>query len=110
VTGKADEFFTKDGGPYTMAEYIEVIRQQPGESQQDAWDRVHRVALDQIGEYSISTVALLVDIGFTSVQRFETMVFLDGHGCVDTFTQRYATIEQAIHGHDQTTAFIRDMP
>lgn len=102
-----ERYWSKDGGPFTFDEYVEMSRPRPGESEMDAWDRVHRVALDEVGPMEVSTVALMIDIGFNSVQRFETMVFDSTRTALDDFTERYASLAQAVAGHDQTVARIR---
>src|SRR5262245_35558880 len=59
-----------------------------------------RVARDEIGEYTVSTVWLGIDHSFGgSVPLiFETMVFHDDETDVDEM-RRYATEEQALEGH-----------
>lgn len=101
------QYWTQDGGPFTFDEYVEQSRPRPGESEQDAWDRVHRVAQDAVDHYVVSTVCLMSDIGFFKPERFETMVFGPNYRAVDDYTQRYATRTAALAGHDQVVMEVR---
>lgn len=58
--------------------------------------------------YEVSTVWLGMDHGFLDTGPpiiFETMIF--GEGDLDTTCRRYATEEQALHGHQQMIDIVR---
>lgn len=68
-----------------------------------------RVAVDQVGEYHISTVHLVIDhqYGDGPPLIFETMVFEGGIGGVDLECRRYATEAEALAGHAEVVESVR---
>lgn len=63
------------------------------------FDKDRRVALTDVGRYTVSTVFLVIDHGFgRTPQLFETMVF-NRHDEVEGFTHRYPTAALAREGH-----------
>jgi hypothetical protein len=61
--------------------------------------RHHRVGLDTVGKYTISTVKLPVMHGFDTMPLwYETMIFQDDD-MRDIYMERYATEAEAIDGH-----------
>ncbi len=67
----------------------------------------HRVALTKVGEIKVSTVFLGLNHAFLPTQRplwFETMVF---GGALDEESDCYATLEEAMAGHERMVARVR---
>ena len=70
-----------------------------------------RLALDKIGEITVSTVFLGVDHNFLrqgAPLLYETMIFgaLSEWG-LDDYQNRYATREEALQGHAEAVALVR---
>lgn len=106
-TGPAPYFgpmhYDIDGRAIRHAEYLQLLERKRTEN-------YHRVAIDHIELYEVSTVWLGLDHGFGrgAPLIFETMVFLDGT-VEDTYLQRYATKEEAMAGHEAVCAEIRTL-
>ena len=63
----------------------------------DEWDKEYRVAYDQFGEMSVSTVFLGIGMGVNGKPPalFETMVFGAGY----EYQEKYMTWDEAVEGH-----------
>jgi hypothetical protein len=99
-------YYDRDGKPITFRQWSAIM--EPMFDGQD----VRRVALDEVDGYRISTVWLGIDhsLGGPVPIIFETMIFDDtGEGReFDQWQDRYATEAQAIAGHDQVVAMVRE--
>lgn len=71
-------------------------------------DNKRRVALDIINDYKVSTVWLGMHHGYDNKMRpllFETMVF-EPFGQEDRYTDRYATWDEAVIGHEKAKQWV----
>ncbi len=68
-----------------------------------------RVGRDEVGDYLVSTVFLVIDHGWRGIPLlFETMVFPGDDIGTDLFCDRYTTWDQAKAGHDRVVAALRN--
>lgn len=78
-------------------------------------DKMRRVALDEVGPFSISTVFLFINHDFFNHGEpvlFETMVFQDGTEFYREdfeLMDRYCTWDRAIEGHKRICEQVRDV-
>jgi len=67
-----------------------------------------RIALDELGGMTISTVFLGLDYSWDgSGVVFETMVFAKGSP-LDQYQERYTTHEEALAGHAKAVSMVRE--
>lgn len=90
-------YFDRDGQPISLGQYEALFTD----------DDYRRVALSHIDDVEVSTVWLGLDhsLGGRVPMIFETMIF---GGPNDTECWRWSTKEQALAGHDQVCAWVRD--
>ena len=97
--------YDRDGSPITFEQWA---RLRWTDDEPDAWRTGYeRIALDHVGDVSVSTVWLGLDHGhgLTSAPLiFETMVF---GGPFDEQCWRYATEDEARAGHANVVALVR---
>lgn len=92
-------YYDRQGRPISRDEAIPLFEERP-------LDR--RVAYDEIGDVTVSTVHLVINHQFDPTLPpliFETMIF---GGPFDMHQWRYATEAEAIAKHDQILAAVRD--
>jgi len=72
-----------------------------------------RIALDTVGEFTVSTVFLGSDASFGQHDEpilFETMVFVsDTLEPMDQYTRRYTSSNAAMNGHNATIEVLKEM-
>lgn len=72
-----------------------------------SWNTRHqRVGLDEVGEYTVSTVVLPDVYNLGDTTQYETMIF-GPKDYQDLYMQRYTTIEQAREGHARAVEHAR---
>ena len=101
-------YYDRQGNP--MPDVLAWAKKAEGQ------DGYKRVAETRVGDYWISTVWVGLDMAFTGPPLiFETMVFWQGHDdephdhALDGEQDRYTTEEQALAGHDQMVARVREI-
>jgi hypothetical protein len=90
-------YYRRDGTPITQDEWLRGFGD----------DETKRVAADDIGDVTVSTVWLGLDHSFGDGPPliFETMVF---GGDYDEWCERYATEAAAVTGHARIVAALRN--
>lgn len=90
-------YYSRNGDPITCDQWAKAFGDE----------ELHRVALTEIDNYTVSTVWLGLDHGFGNGPPliFETMIF--GNGPLDQEQWRYSTLEEAQAGHEQRIIEIR---
>lgn len=99
-------YYDREGNPFP-----DVIAWAKKAEGQDGYKRVAESTVD---DYWISTVWVGLDMGFSGPPLiFETMVFWQGEGSephdLDGEMDRYSTEQQALAGHDQMVARVREV-
>jgi hypothetical protein len=91
-----NDYFDLDGRPIDQAAWAQLFKH----------DR--HIGLDTEGEVTVSTVWLGLNHNWSGLDPpliFETMVF---GGAYHEYCQRYSTKAQALAGHDQAVAMVRE--
>jgi hypothetical protein len=94
-------YYDRQGNPISLAQWGRLQEQ----------DGYKRVAFTDLDWYHVSTVWLGLNHSWRPgvLHIFETMIFaLDDHDDLHHLQQRYSTEAQALAGHDQIVALVRD--
>ena len=97
-------YYRRDGTPY------KGVLEWAADFEND-FDKVARVAKDQIGPYFVSTVCLGIDHNFSGVGPpiiFETMIAHD-NGQWLHYQERYSTEEEAKQGHAKAVLYAKEL-